>query len=100
MGYEGRKRFDLWKAEPGFFVYDPSQDVFFSGEKSIGVDRRSGTSVRQEWLFVQHANTGRRLPPVAKDLEENLSSLDYFPANVIAAKVSPDGRLFVIAYNR
>ena len=46
LGYEGHKHFNLWKTKLGFFIYDLNQDVFFSGEKSIG---RSGP----EWLFVQ-----------------------------------------------
>ena len=93
LEYERRGYFNLWKAELGFFVYDQNQDVFFSGEKSID---RSG----QEWLFVQQAKTGRRLPPVVKDLGEAVSSRDHFPRVVRAAKISPDGRFFVVAYAR
>ena len=100
LGYEGYEHFNLWKAELGFFVYDPNQDVFFSGEKSLDAGLRSGSRVRQEWLFVQQATTGKRLPPVAKDLGKNVSSPDYSLGSVIAAKVSPDGRFFVIAYDR
>ena len=100
LEYEGCEYFNLWKAELGFFVYDPNQDVFFSGEKFLDVDLNSMSNVRQERLFVQQAKTGRRLPPVAKDLGKIFSSRYFSSQNVVAAKISPDGRYFVIAYNR
>ena len=69
-------------------------------ETFLDEDLESMSNVIQERLFVQQAKTGRRLPPVAKDLGKFRSSRYFSHQNVVAAKISPDGRYLVIAYNR
>ena len=100
LAYEEGVQFDVWKATLGFFVYDSTQDVFFSGEKTTHEPTKLDFGLPQEWLFVQQAETGRRLPPVTQNIRENTDEENYSSCEeVIATALSPDGRFFVIAYN-
>ena len=94
LGYENQhvRYFNLWKAELGFFIYDPNQNIFFNGEMNPG--EWSTTDHFEEWLFVQNAENGKRLSPVALDLGQT------YPGRVVSTAISSDGRFLVIAYTR
>ncbi|OCL09566.1 hypothetical protein AOQ84DRAFT_220652 [Glonium stellatum] len=85
----GHKQISLFKARLGFFIYDPTQDIFLSGDGPFNAAR----------VFVQHAETGRRLPPIGGNLHGIMASKNTWQSSVITAKVSSDGWFFVIAYS-
>jgi hypothetical protein len=95
LGYEEAGHFNLWKAQLGFFVYEPNQRLFFSGEHYTGALGSNDA----EWLYGQDAETGRRLPPVIKTLKQSqIASLQDGDV-VLTTRLSQDGRFFVIAYS-
>ncbi|MCJ1423804.1 Serine active site containing protein 1 [Sticta canariensis] len=87
----GHNQWSLFKARLGFFVYDRNQKIFLSGEMR--------TEPGEECLFVQHAETGRRLSSATASLA--IIGLDNkrLYGLVITAKISCKGRYFAIAYN-
>lgn len=85
-------RWSLLKARLGFFVHDRNQNIFFSGEQS--------TSEEEECLFVQHAQSGKRLSPATAGLAAVLVDEDYHYGHVKTAKVSPQGKYLAVAYNK
>lgn len=75
-------QWSLLKARLGFFVYDTNQKIFLSGEKT--------TTNGEECLFVQNAESGRRLTPAIAGISHGY---------VITAKISREGRYFAVAYD-
>ena len=55
----GHNKWSLLKARLGFFVHERNQNIFLSGESDT-----SG----EECLFVQHAESGKRLLPATAGL--------------------------------
>ena len=88
----GHNNWSLLKARLGFFVHDRNQNIVLSGEQS--------TSEEEECLFVQHAESGKRLSPATAGLAAVLVDEDYHYGHVITAKVSPQGRYLAVAYNK
>ena len=86
----GHNQLSLLKARLGFFVYDRNQKIFLSGEEYT---RRGG-----ECLFVQHAETGRRLFPATASLVTFGPDEDLLSGSVITAKISCEGRYLAVAY--
>lgn len=84
-------QWSLLKARLGFFVYDKNQKVFISGEQS--------TTNGEECLFVQNAESGRRLTPAIAGLVEIGAEHSTRHGYVITAKISREGRYFAVAYN-
>lgn len=87
----GHNQWSLMKVRLGFFVYDPTQTVFFSGE--LGTDRA------EECLFVQQVATGKRLAPTKAGLNPIPMDQEHLHGVVITAKVSRDGKYLAIAYD-
>lgn len=88
----GHNQWSLLKARLGFFVHDRNQNIFLSGEKR--------TSAEGECLFVQHAETGKRLSPAIAGLATVLSDDGLHYGHVITAKISAQGKYFAVAYNQ
>ena len=88
----GHNQWSLLKARLGFFVHDPNQNIFLSGEDS--------TSEEGECLFVQHAETGKRLSPASAGLATVVSDDELHYGYVITAKISADGKHFAVAYDK
>ena len=88
----GHNEWSLLKARLGFFVHDWNQNVFFSGEQS--------TSQEGEYLFVQHAESGKRLSPATAGLATVLPDEKYGWGYVITAKVSAQGKYLAVAYDK
>ena len=88
----GHNQWSLLKARLGFFVHDRNQNVFLSGEDS--------TSAEGECLFVQHAETGKRLSPAVAGLATVSSDDDLLGGYVITAKISAQGKYFAVAYDQ
>ena len=88
----GHNQWSLLKARLGFFVHDRNQNIFLSGEDS--------TSAEGECLFVQHAETGKRLSPAVAGLATIRSDDDLLYGYVITAKVSAHGKYLAVAYNQ
>ena len=85
-------QWSLLKARLGFFVHDRNQNIFLSGEDT--------TSAEGECLFVQHAETGKRLSPAIAGLTTVLSDDDLHYGYVITAKISAQGKYFAVAYDQ
>ena len=79
------------KACLGFFVHERNQNVFLSGEDSASWEG-------EECLFVQHAESGKRLPPATAKLAAVLVNKIYHHLYVITAKVSAQGKYLAVAY--
>ena len=88
----GHNQWSLLKARLGFFVHDQTQNIFLSGEKR--------TSGKSECLFVQHAESGKRLTPATAGLATMLSDDEYQDGIVITAKISAQGKYLAVAYNK
>ena len=88
----GHNQWSLMKARLGFFVHDRNQNIFLSGEAK--------TSAEGECLFVQHAETGKRLSPATAGLATVLSDEKYRAGYVITAKVSAQGKYLAVAYTK
>lgn len=88
----GHNEWSLLKARLGFFVHDRNQNIFLSGEQS--------TSENEECLFVQHAESGKRLSPATAGLAAVLVDEEYQYGHVITAKVSPQGKYLAVAYDK
>ena len=82
----------LLKARLGFFVHDPNQNIFLSGEQE--------TSEEGECLFVQHAESGKRLSPATAGLAGVFVDEDYHYGDVITAKISAQGKYLAVAYDK
>ena len=87
----GHNQWSLLKARLGFFVHDRNQNIFLSGEDS--------TSKEGECLFIQHAETGKRLSPATAGLATVLSDDELHYGHVITAKISAHGKYFAVAYD-
>ena len=87
----GHNQWSLLKARLGFFVHDRNQNIFLSGEHR--------TSEEGECLFVQHAETGKRLSPATAGLTTVLSDDELHYGHVITAKISAHGKYFAVAYH-
>ena len=85
-------QWSLLKARLGFFVHDRNQNIFLSGEDS--------TSEEGECLFVQQAETGKRLSPATAGLATVLTDDELHYGNVITAKISAHGKYFAVAYDQ
>ena len=88
----GHNQWSLLKARLGFFVHDRNQNIFLSGEDS--------TSEEGECLFVQHAETGKRLSPAIARLATVISDNECHYGYVITAKISAHGKYFAVAYDK
>ncbi|KAI9166477.1 Vegetative incompatibility protein [Paramyrothecium foliicola] len=94
LGYGVGSHFNLWKSKLGFLVYDNNQGLLLSGEADTG----PVGSQDSEWLYAQDAETGKRLPPVVKGLNETFFTV-LRGGSVVTTRISKDGRYFVIAYD-
>ncbi len=93
LGHDlGHGQWSLMKARLGFFVHDPNQNIFLSGEQS--------TTEEGECLFVQHAETGKRLSPATAGLAAVLVDERYHRGYVRTAKISARGKYLAVAYHR
>ena len=88
----GHNQWSLLKARLGFFVHDRNQNIFLSGEDS--------TSEEGECLFVQHAETGKRLSPATAGLATVLPDDKFRYGYVITAKISAQGKYLAVAYDK
>ncbi len=85
-------QWSLFKAKLGFVVHDPSQNIFLGGEKS--------TTTVGECLFVQHAESGKRLSPATAGSAAVLVDEEYHYGYVITAKLSARGKYLAVAYDK
>lgn len=88
----GHNQWSLLKARLGFFVHERKQNIFLSGEQS--------TSAEGECLFVQHAESGKRLSPATAGLATVLVDEKYHYGHVVTAKVSAQGKYLAVAYDK
>ena len=88
----GHNEWSLLKARLGFFVHDQTQNIFLSGEKR--------TSREGECLFVQHAESGKRLSPATAGMAPVFSDKEYHHGYVITAKISAQGKYLAVAYDK
>ena len=88
----GHNEWSLLKARLGFFVHDRNQNIFLSGEQE--------TSEEGECLFVQHAESGKRLSPATAGLAGVFVDEDYHYGDVITAKISAQGKYLAVVYDK
>ena len=87
----GHDEWSLLNARLGFFVHGRNQNIFLSGES-----RTSG----EECLFVQHAESGKRLSPATAGLAAVHVDEKFHYGFVVTAKVSAQGKYLAVAYNK
>ena len=85
-------QWSLFKARLGFVVHDPIQNIFLGGEES--------TTTEGECLFVQHAESGKRLSPATAGSAAVLVDEEYHYGYVKTAKLSARGKYLAVAYDK